>query len=421
VDNIIGIVPGGGKATRIHGFFKEMMPIGINKYDKSKFVVSSEQIVDSMIQSDANSVHFILSSIKSFIVEYYGRERIADGKINFNYDTEDIERVGMPYTIDSIYSQARMADYVMMGMPDTVIEPVETFSNVMKLLRERKADLALGLFRTDSRNKGGYIEFDEQTKKVIRHIDKTNTRSFPSSADNAWAVACWNRNFTEFMHEFLAGRKSPRSEELIFGDVIDKAIDRDDLKVVADYAGTFYWDITEPEKYFDLLRRTSPVERVQTDRVADIVAPDGQSVLAAPSARTQKDNEAKIFLSHKTADKPLVERYYAALKQLGFHPWLDEHDMPAGSNVPRWLLDGFKQSCAAVFFITENFKDEQYLATELDYAIQQKLVRGPKFSIIALRFSPNAVVPDLLAPYLYKDIHNDLVGFYELLRALPLE
>jgi len=159
----------------------------------------------------------------------------------------------------------------------------------------------------------------------------------------------------------------------------------------------------------------------RVSEAADMVSPDERAVQAVPLARIPRPNEAKIFLSHKTADKPLVHRYYTCLKQLGFDPWLDEHDMPAGSNLERKLLEGFKQSCAAVFFITDNFKDEQYLATEVDYAIREKRSKGNKFAIIALRYSPTAIVPDLFASYIYKQVDNDLLGLNELLKALPVE
>jgi hypothetical protein len=106
---------------------------------------------------------------------------------------------------------------------------------------------------------------------------------------------------------------------------------------------------------------------------------------------------------------------------LGFDPWLDEPNMPVGSNLERELLRGFQESCAAVFFITANFVDEKYLATEVDYAIMQKRAKGNKFAIITLRYTDASPVPGLLTPYIYKDVANDLEGFHSLLRALPIE
>ncbi len=157
------------------------------------------------------------------------------------------------------------------------------------------------------------------------------------------------------------------------------------------------------------------------EEVTNMTSPEERDLQAVPLSRIPKSNETKIFLSHKSVDKPLVKNYYNALKEIGFSPWLDEADMPAGSNLERELLRGFQESCAAVFFITDNYKDENFLATEVDYAVREKRRKGDKFSIITLRYPESLAVPDLLQTYIYKDVKNDLDGFYHICRALPLE
>jgi hypothetical protein len=154
---------------------------------------------------------------------------------------------------------------------------------------------------------------------------------------------------------------------------------------------------------------------------ADLASPDARAAQAVPLNRIPTAKEVKIFLSHKSVDKPMVYRYYRALKEIGFDPWLDESQLAAGAHLEREVLRGFEESCAAVFFITENFKDEKYLAAEVDYAVMQKRNKQKKFAIITLRYSNAAPVPGLLTPYIYKDIENDLEGFSELVRALPIE
>jgi hypothetical protein len=160
-------------------------------------------------------------------------------------------------------------------------------------------------------------------------------------------------------------------------------------------------------------------ERVS--KAADIATPEERALQAVPLSRIPSAKETRIFLSHKSVDKPIVMRYYTALEGLGFEPWLDQPDMPTGTNLERGILDGFEKSCAAVFFITENFKDERYLAAEVDYAIAQKRNKGNKFAIITLRYPNASPVPGLLNPYIYTDVQNDLDGFYELVRGLPIE
>jgi hypothetical protein len=133
----------------------------------------------------------------------------------------------------------------------------------------------------------------------------------------------------------------------------------------------------------------------------------------------------KVFLSHAGADKPMVRRFKLALDDLGFDPWLDEDAMAAGANLERALLQGFKDSCAAVFFVTPAFKDQRFVGSEIDYAVAEKRARGASFAIVTLMFASGdgkfGEVPDLLRPYVWKNPANELEALRELIRALPLK
>lgn len=137
------------------------------------------------------------------------------------------------------------------------------------------------------------------------------------------------------------------------------------------------------------------------------------------------ERQQKIFLSHKGADKPLVRQFFAALKGIGFDPWLDEDAMAAGTELERGILQGFKDSCAAVFFITPNFVDEGYLRTEVNYAMAQKRDKNDRFAIITIVFSDKkgkkGAVPELLKQFVWKEPAAELEALNEILRALPIE
>jgi len=110
----------------------------------------------------------------------------------------------------------------------------------------------------------------------------------------------------------------------------------------------------------------------------------------------------KIFLSHKGADKPRIRNYHDTLKLLGFDSWLDEDAMTAGTNLQRGILQGMADSCAAVFFVTPNYVDDNFLATEIDYAIEEKRKKGDLFAIITLVLESEkrkGAVPELLRRY----------------------
>ena len=133
----------------------------------------------------------------------------------------------------------------------------------------------------------------------------------------------------------------------------------------------------------------------------------------------------KIFLSHKGINKPIVRDYFETLKILGFNPWLDEDAMVAGDPLERTLLRGMKESCAAVFFITTDFKDEHYLETEINYSIAEKRKKGDKFAIITLVFKDDSgkkgKIPELLEQYVWKEPDNHLVALQEIIKALPIQ
>ena len=161
-----------------------------------------------------------------------------------------------------------------------------------------------------------------------------------------------------------------------------------------------------------------------TDRlreVANLASPERREQLGVPPERIPGDKELRIFLSHKSADKGLVRRYYETLQILGFSPWLDEKDLPAGTVLERGLQQGFEESCAVIFFITPSFEDEKYLATEIDYALEERRERAERFQIITLCFGEGVAVPKPLRRFVYKQVTNDLVGFREILAALPIE
>lgn len=132
----------------------------------------------------------------------------------------------------------------------------------------------------------------------------------------------------------------------------------------------------------------------------------------------------RIFLSHKGIDKPIVRDYFKILKTIGFEPWLDEDAMVAGVPLERGLLSGMRESCAAVFFVTPEYRDENFLASEIDYAMARKREMGERFSIITLVLTDpcgtKGSVPELLKQFVWKEPENVLQGLNEILRALPI-
>jgi hypothetical protein len=252
-------------------------------------------------------------------------------------------------------------------------------------------------------------ENDELIKAVLLPITNNNSPDV-----NSWWEKLSN-NEIDF--------PTNSDEELGLRFSILQSVNSDPNRV---FGFTFAYGKSKRDEGIELFRSIviRPLATELSDRIAkaaNLATPEERALQAVPLSRIPSATEIRVFLSHKSIDKPIVKRYYDVLRELGFDPWLDEPDMPAGTNLERGIFEGFEKSCAAVFFITANFKDESYLAAEVDYAIAQKRKKGKKFTIITLRYTNASPVPGLLTPYIYKSIENDLEGFYELVRALPIE
>jgi hypothetical protein len=209
--------------------------------------------------------------------------------------------------------------------------------------------------------------------------------------------------FLDFVHSFVSGDRKQLSPEG-FGYALGKHKRGDALSITR-----------------SLVLR--PLCEELTRRVRDAAAmtnPDVRELTGVPLERIPSETEIGIFLSHKQLNKDLVRRYYRALHSVGFAPWLDEEDITLGDVLHRALTDGMDASCAAVFFVTPEFKDERWVGREVDLAINRQVDRPGKFQIITLVFG-EAEVPRPLQTFVYARVDNDLDGFREIVRALPIE
>lgn len=290
----------------------------------------------------------------------------------------------------------------------------EKITQSLRIFKERRDDLLHEDPSTFDLNTQRFIEFvdrDELMKPIIEALEKNQE----VDGEAWWERVASSKSEINF--------PSNTEEDIALRLAILRSLAKESRHI---FSFSFAIGKTKGREGIDTFRSLviRPLVNELSERLskaADLATPEERALQAVPLSRIPSAKQTRIFLSHKSVDKPFVLRYHRTLKELGFEPWLDQPDMPAGTNLERGILDGFEKSCAAVFFITENFKDESYLAAEVDYAIAQKRKKGMKFAIITLRYPNAAPVPPLLTPYIYTDVQNDLDGFYELTRALPIE
>lgn len=274
-------------------------------------------------------------------------------------------------------------------------------------------------------------ELEHTLKQFVRELERNDLVALTLPSDEDFDVeAWWNRQRWEGHPSWrrLSSLDLPDEEDHQMLALLDLARsmasgDREQLDIRG------FGQVLGKTKMEDAAALTisivlRPLAEIISDRVrkqVQLANPAIRELAGVPLDRIPGDDETRIFLSHKTLDKALVRPYYELLKELGLSPWLDEHDMRPGDVPHRGITEGFDHACAVVFFITENFKDERWLAREIDQAVHRKIDQGKRFSVITLVFEGASDVPRPLQDYIYHPVTNQVEAVRQILRGLPIE
>lgn len=110
-----------------------------------------------------------------------------------------------------------------------------------------------------------------------------------------------------------------------------------------------------------------------------------------------------VFLSHSSADKPLVDRVFQALHQSGVRAWYDRYEIQAGDSITSKINDGLDRSELGLLFLSKNFFNSKsgWTAAEANFFFQQRM-RDPKkrFLVVNLDMEHHEI-PPLLQDYRY--------------------
>lgn len=133
--------------------------------------------------------------------------------------------------------------------------------------------------------------------------------------------------------------------------------------------------------------------------------------------------KARLFLSHRGADKEVVREIGRTLELIGVRTWLDESEMPAGTPIARGLGEGMRQCLSVAFFISGQFRDESFIRSEVDAALHEQTT-NPLFRIIPLVLADHggtdALVPTSLRVLRWVSV-KDVSIVRTILHALPPE
>ena len=147
-----------------------------------------------------------------------------------------------------------------------------------------------------------------------------------------------------------------------------------------------------------------------------------QLLIAWAQKRRHAMENSRIFLSHKGANKPLIDKVDQTLRLLGLKTWFDRDDLAAGDPLVRGVDNAFAECCAAVFFLSGQFADAGVIQREIDRAIHEQAMRADGFRVIPIVLAQHGgyddKVPAPLKTLVWKTV-NDIDILPTILKALP--
>ncbi len=233
--NVVGLVPTGGQATRIAPLpcSKEIFPIGFrapNDAHSLRPKVVCQYLLEKMRLADITRVYIVLRWGKWDIPGYLGNGSMLD--LHLAYLLLGLP-FGVPYTVDQAYPFVQ-GSLIAFGFPDVLFQPDDAFGRLIHRQADTNAHIVLGLFPTDRPESTDMVDVDHDgwVHSIVLRPPHTHLRY-------AWIIAVWTPEFTCFLHEYLKclnkgyernGVSMTDQEELSLGHVFQAGI-REGLRV----------------------------------------------------------------------------------------------------------------------------------------------------------------------------------------------
>jgi glucose-1-phosphate thymidylyltransferase len=251
--NVVGLLPAGGHATRIAPLpcSKELYPIGFRPEEASgeaRPKVVSHYLLEKMRFAGITKAYFVLRPGKWDIPAYFGDGSMLNMHLAYLILGCPF---GVPFTLDQAYPFVRDVR-VAFGFPDILLHAEDVFEKLLARHSESGADLTLGLTPVDQSPRFDKVDVDRNGAVREIHLGLSDTRF-----RYGWAIAVWNPNFTEFLHEYVKDRVSTAAEgpELSAGHAIKTALHAGLRMHALSVDEEPYLDIGTPEGLAKAVRR----------------------------------------------------------------------------------------------------------------------------------------------------------------------
>lgn len=218
---MIGIIPAAGKAARMLGLPKMLLPIP-----------GDTTLIDRLrTQMETNTSQILV-----------GTNGVSMALLERRFDFTTRLYTAFTNTMSETVLLAReftgTDQFAAFGMPDSYIEDRDAFAKLAGAL-ELGADVAVGVFKTrpEQRGKLGMCRIDRN--RIVEVVDKP----WQTDLEWAWGVLAWKPVLWQYIN----------ATDPTIGDALPRAIQAN-LRVQAVRMDGAYYDCGTPDEYFKLIR-----------------------------------------------------------------------------------------------------------------------------------------------------------------------
>ncbi|MEZ6031992.1 MAG: toll/interleukin-1 receptor domain-containing protein [Planctomycetaceae bacterium] len=169
--------------------------------------------------------------------------------------------------------------------------------------------------------------------------------------------------------------------------------------------------LTDPSNRKRLVSTT--IEKESAERL-------GQNHPPKPLDSNMYEKKRKVFVSHSSVDKQLVERIVKELESRDLQVWFDKYEMGVGDSIVQGIDQGLSDADYFLLILSPNSVKSNWVQRELNAALMEET---SKRGIVVLpAIIKDCEIPTLLKDRIYADFRSDFdIGLNGLLRVLKQE
>ncbi len=152
---------------------------------------------------------------------------------------------------------------------------------------------------------------------------------------------------------------------------------------------------------------SSNIDNLMTLNTNELFLHPDREVMYEVWGRPVIEKKKKVFLSHSSKDKDIVDVYYNEIQKAELKAWYDKEEIIAGDSITSKVSEGLEECELGVIFLSDNFlsKHSGWTEAECNYFINRRMKKNKALIVVNLGVDYDNI-PPLLQDYLYIDANS---------------